>query len=82
MVYFSESLNRFSDILLSVQKTYSEGIDVIRTIHQNENKYVVVSSIESRVSGPSEYLEETINTYEEAETALIKACKEDDEFYN
>ena len=82
VVYNSEKLNNLPDAIFSTQKTYDEGIDVIRSIHKNENKFIVVSSTESRVSGPSECLEKTVNTYNEAEIILIESCKEDDAFYN
>ena len=79
--YITESFSNSNPALLSVQKTYDEGIDVIRSIHQMNDKYIVVVSTESRSSGPSETMEAECSSFEEAQSTLESLCEEDDEFY-
>ena len=79
--YYSESFSAYSLSIVSVQKTYIDGTDIIRSIHQENGSFVIISSAESRCSGPSEIIEAKVNSLEEAQNKIIEACKEDDAFY-
>ena len=79
--YQTDSLSKLPDPIISVRKTYSEGIDVIRSIHFIDNGFQIISTIESRSSGPAEALEETLTTLDLAKSALRRLCSEDDGFY-
>lgn len=76
-----QNLSAFSNSTLSAQKTYSEGIDVIRSIHLTKDSFSIVSTLESRTSGPAEAIEGSYLTLDLAKETLLTLCKEDDEYY-
>ncbi len=79
--YISNDFSLMGKAAYSVQKTYEEGIDIIRSIHVSNEKYHLISTTESRSSGPSEADEGRFEDLEGAKEALVSVCKEDDNYY-
>lgn len=79
--YISTEFSVMGKAVCSVQKTYEEGIDIIRSIHVANEKYHLISTTESRSSGPSEADEGIFEDLEKVKKALVSACKEDDIYY-
>jgi len=79
--YSSRELNEFGIAFFSVRKTYSEGIDIMISIHARNSSFFLVSSSESRCSGPSECIVGEYFSLESAKQALMQLCSENDEYY-
>ena len=79
--YRSDALSKVGKIHCSYEKTFDEGISVIRSIHIQGELYFVVSVIESRTSGPAESQDACETSLENAEACLNKLCEEDDKYY-
>ncbi|KOE07360.1 hypothetical protein ACS82_00080 [Vibrio parahaemolyticus] len=66
--------------VLSFQKTYSDGLDVLLSIELRDNAYELWSSAENRCSGPSKHKDSIHQTIESAvEAALVEMHEWDSE---
>ncbi|WP_038177713.1 hypothetical protein [Vibrio rhizosphaerae] len=59
----------------SLQRTFSDGTDVIISIAKNGDAYEVWSSAESRTSGPNDHLDGKADTFDLAKEILLEEAK-------
>lgn len=60
----------------TIQKTFDDGTDVILKILRSDTMYLVMSSAESRTSGPNESLIGTYATLEDAIQVVEGECED------
>ena len=65
-----------SQSIHSFQKTFHSGVDVIVSVHQENDGFVVWSSAEHRLSGPSDSIAGKAQTVEEA-LVIVQSCCND-----
>jgi hypothetical protein len=63
-----------SQAIYSFQKTFHSGVDVIVSVHQENEGFVVWSSAEHRLSGPSDSMTGNAPTVEEALLLAQNCC--------
>lgn len=65
-----------------IQRTFSDGTDVILRVDKSDKGYVLTSSAESRTSGPNDTVIGVYPSFDQMINAIEKECEEWDAYLN